>query len=264
MLDVVLAAAAVLTIAVYARGLARAPASLPGSAPARILTFAAGFAAALAAVASPLEHAAGRTLTVHMAQHVVLLTVVPPLLVVSRPVAVLAHGLPDGWRLPARRRGAALARRMAPSRALPVVAVAAWVGAMAVWHLPGPFDLAVHDGALHALEHVTFLATSVGLWWAVLRSATVGRPGTGLACLFAAGLACTALGALLVLARTPWYPAYVHGSRADALADQQLAGIVMWGFANVALVVASAATIGLWLLGLERRSPARLRPEGLS
>ena len=35
--------------------------------------------------------------------------------------------------------------------------------------------------------------------------------------------------------------------------------MIMWGFGNLVLVVAGAVTIGAWLFGLERRTPARLR-----
>jgi cytochrome c oxidase assembly factor CtaG len=80
---------------------------------------------------------------------------------------------------------------------------------------------------------------------------------------FTAGLACTALGALLVLASSPWYPAYAHRDMSAALADQQLAGIVMWGFANVALAVAAAVLVGTWLSGLEHVVPSRLRPRSV-
>jgi cytochrome c oxidase assembly factor CtaG len=143
------------------------------------------------------------------------------------------------------------------------LAVAGWIAVMAVWHLPGPFDAAVHTPVLHGLEHATFLAASLTLWWAVAHAAALGRVGVAVLGLFVSGLACTALGALLVLAPSPWYPAYAHAGVTAALADQQLAGIVMWGFANLALVVATAVTVGLWLTGLERRSPSRLRPRSL-
>ena len=86
-----------------------------------------------------------------------------------------------------------------------------------------------------------------------------GRAVVSFFCIFAAGLACTALGAALALSSTPWYSAYTYRSAGAALADQQLGGMIMWGFGNLVLVVAGAVTIGAWLFGLERRTPARLR-----
>jgi len=258
--DLLLASLAVTTLAVYARGVTGAPMT-SRRAQLRVLAFAGGFALALGALSSPVEQAADSSLPAHMAQHVVLLTVAPPLLVAGRPGAALARGLPARLRPWARRRHRSLTRAVRSTPAVPAVAVGAWVAAMAVWHLPGPFDGAVHDGLLHGLEHGTFLAASLLLWSVVAQSAAHGRAVTALLCLFATGLACTALGAALVVSTSAWYPAYAQGSAATALADQQLAGIVMWGFANLALVVAAAVLFGTWLVGLERRSPARLRPE---
>jgi putative membrane protein len=75
--------------------------------------------------------------------------------------------------------------------------------------------------------------------------------------LFVATLPATALGLMMTMARTPWYPTYVHGSVTHALDDQALAGVVMWGFGGVAALVGAFALFVSWLDGLERRAPAR-------
>jgi cytochrome c oxidase assembly factor CtaG len=69
--------------------------------------------------------------------------------------------------------------------------------------------------------------------------------------LFVAALPGTALGAALTLASNPWYAEY------PSMADQQLAGVVMWGFAGLAYVLVAACLFGIWLAGLERETPAR-------
>ena len=56
----------------------------------------------------------------------------------------------------------------------------------------------------------------------------------------------------MTLARTPWYPAYAG---ADALADQQLAGVVMWAYAGLAAVVGGTVVVVRWLGALDRRMP---------
>ncbi|HEV3450120.1 MAG TPA: cytochrome c oxidase assembly protein [Acidimicrobiia bacterium] len=263
MLDVLLVAAAVGVVSTYARGWARTPPSALAARPVRVLAFGTGFAVTVVALAPPLEAVAETSLTAHMAQHVLLLAVAPPLLVAGRPGSVLARGLPLVAG-PARRawRGLRAATRRA-GVAVPAAAVALQVTLMAAWHVPAVFDAAVRRPALHGLEHTTFLAASILLWWAVAGAAARGRPAVALLCVFTAGLACTALGALLVLASSPWYPAYAHRDMSAALADQQLAGIVMWGFANVALAVAAAVLVGTWLSGLEHVVPSRLRPRSV-
>ena len=213
----------------------------------------------LVALASPFEHLADTSLAAHMAQHVLLLAVAPPLLVASRPVRVLVRGLPVRWRATShalQRRLAAWARRGATATA--VAAVVLQTAVIGVWHLPGPFDAAVHNSALHALEHLSFLVTSLVLWSVIAWAAARGRAAVSIFCVFAAGLACTALGAALALSTTQWYGAYSYTSTSAALADQQLGGMIMWGFGNLALVVAGAVMVGAWLFGLERRTPSRL------
>jgi putative membrane protein len=257
--DLLLAAGTLAVVVVYARGWRRST-----TAPARVLAFAGGLAVVLVALASPLERSAETSLTDHMVQHVLLLVVAPPLLVAARPGRALARGVP-GALAPALRRGRRAARHLAGTRAVVVAlgAVALQAAVVGGWHLPGPFDAAVHHGGLHALEHASYLASAVALWSAVAWAARRGHAAVALLCLFATALVGTALGAAMALAPAPWYGPYAHGSAGAALADQQLAGVVMWGFSNVALVVAAVALFGAWLADLERRTPSRLRPDGL-
>jgi cytochrome c oxidase assembly factor CtaG len=259
MLDVLLAAGAVALLATYARGYAALPVGAVEARRERVLAFAGGFAVTLVALASPFEHAADTSLAAHMTQHVLLLAVAPPLLVASRPTRVLVRGLPERWQA----RGHALQRRVGSwarrgGGATAIAAVIVQTAVIAIWHLPGPFDAAVHNSVLHALEHLSFLATSLVLWSVIAWSAARGRAAVSIFCVFAAGLACTALGAALALSSTQWYSAYSYASASAALADQQLGGMIMWGFGNLALVVAGAVMVGAWLFGLERRTPSRV------
>jgi cytochrome c oxidase assembly factor CtaG len=258
-LDLLLAGGTVAVVVVYARGWSRST-----TPPGRVLAFAGGLAVVLVAVASPLERAAETSLTDHMAQHVLLLVVAPPLLVAARPGRTLARGAPRALAAVVRAGGRATRHLVGTHAvALPLGAVALQAALVGIWHLPGPFDAAAHDGALHALEHASYLASSLVLWSAVAWAARRGLAAAALLCLFATALVCTALGAAMTLAPAPWYSVYAHGRAGAALADQQLAGVVMWGFSNVALVVAAVALFGRWLADLERRIPSRLRPDGL-
>ena len=103
---------------------------------------------------------------------------------------------------------------------------------------------------VHALEHVTFVATATLFWWMALGASRRSRRGLGVLAVFAATLPATALGILLTLARTPWYAPYGHG--ATALRDQQVAGALMWGFGGSALVVGAAALFASWLANMDR------------
>lgn len=219
--------------------------------PAQARVFAAGVVALAAALLPPLDARAASSLTAHMAQHVLLLVVAAPLLALGAPLPTLL------WALPERHRAKAMAawRRLLHSHATRWLA---WAGGALVaesvvmggWHLPVLYQAALRHPALHALEHASYLVTAVGFSWAV-GVGSARRHGSAVAVVFVAALPGTALGAALTLAARPWYPAY------PSMADQQLAGVVMWGFAGLAYVLASAALFGVWLRGLERETPGR-------
>lgn len=169
--------------------------------------------AAVATALGPLDRFAHDLFAVHMAQHLVLMDVAAPLLVLGA----------GGRRVPA---------------------LAAAVGHAAVlwgWHVPAAFAAALAHPALHAAMHASFLGAGAALWWALLDPA---RRGAGafwaLMTLMHGGL----LSALVTLAPTPLY--------GHALADQQLAGLLMWGATAVVYTAAGLALAADWLRRLER------------
>lgn len=234
---------------------------------ARAAAFFAGLLV-LAAALLALDHLADESFAWHMVQHLLLVMVAAPLLVLGWPLYVLGWTLPLGWR-----RGVARAWNRAPLwRAVwkglnrPVLAWLLATGVFWAWHAPPLFDAAARDGRLHALEHLSFLATSALFWWVVLRPA--GRRalsrGAAVLYLFAAALQASLLGALLTFARAPLYPDYTHKALAaghDPLADQQLAGLVMWVPMDVVFLAFASVVFLRWLAGEEEAQRAR---EGLS
>jgi len=213
--------------------------------------FAAGLLVLAVALLPPLAGRSDHSLTAHMIQHVLLLVVAAPLLALGAPLPTLVWALPERWR----PRASAAWRRLLRSHSAHWLA---WAGGalvveslvMAAWHLPVVYRAALHHDALHASEHASFVVTAVAFSWAV----TVGsarRHGSAVAVVFVAALPGSALGAALTLATRPWYAEY------PSLADQQMAGVVMWAFAGVAYVLAAACLFGVWLRGLETETPAR-------
>lgn len=201
-------------------------------------SFAAGLVVLAAALAPPLDGAAERRFSVHMVQHLFLILVVAPLLVAGRPGAMLLDGLPVASRAclgrVLHRPGWRMARRLATN---PVVVLAVSVGGFWAWHLPGLYQAALHNDAVHALEHATFLAGAFLFWSVVLDPGPRRRLGLGATCgfVFAAMLANIWLAAGLAFATTPLYAVYqpAGAGPAAALADQQLAGVIMWLPADV-------------------------------
>jgi cytochrome c oxidase assembly factor CtaG len=219
----------------------------------------AAWVATAVALVSPLDAHADTSLTAHMAQHIVLMSVAAPLLAIAAPLVAAGYALdPTGRPARLRRIGHWLTGFGASRFALlAILTLGVHTAVVAAWHAPGPYEAAVRTPALHALEHLTFLVTAAALWWAALGVGRRSRRGVGVLVLFVATLPATAVGLMMTMARTPWYPTYAHGSLTAALDDQAMAGVVMWGFGGVAALVGAFALFVSWLDGLDRRAPAR-------
>jgi putative membrane protein len=165
-----------------------------------------GIVVALAAVSPPLDALADRSLTAHMVQHVLL---------VNAAAVLLGLGLPV---------------RRSPSPMTVAASAVAATATLWAWHAPTLYEAAVHHLPVHALEHITLLATATALWWAVWHA-----PRAGMVALFGALIPATVLGALMTVSRATWYSSY------PKLSDQQMAGVVMWGFGGVVTIVAAVA-----------------------
>jgi putative membrane protein len=199
-----------------------------------VLAFAAGMLVAAAATLSPL-HAAGRaSFSWHMVEHTILMSAAAPLIVLGRPLVALLWATPRAWRRPVGRI-AALGRPL--SGAL-VYAAVLWL-----WHLPPLFDAVTRSEALHTLQHTTMLAASLAWWWSLLR----GSAGTALASIFITSMHSSFLGALLTVSPLPLYASYPD------LADQQLAGLIMWVPAGTVHLAAAIGFAARWLKQAEAR-----------
>jgi cytochrome c oxidase assembly factor CtaG len=221
---------------------------------ARVAAFLAGLGALVVAVISPLDQHAEQQFSLHMVQHMVLIVVAAPLLVAARPGAALLLGLPT---VVARGAGVAWRRAgvlhpLANWLAAPGVAWAAHGLALWVWHIPGPFEAALTVRWVHDLEHVSFFGTALWFWWSVAQLLRTHRAQVGVAflSLFTMALQSGLLGVLITFSRWPWYPTYeslaplVH---VDALADQQLAGVIMWVPAGMVYFAAGLGVVYRWL-----------------
>jgi putative membrane protein len=223
--------------------------------------FAAGLVAVAVALASPLDTLADRSLSAHMVQHVLLLSVAGPLLALGAPLPTLL------WALPGSSRRAALSvrRRLLGNhdRHFPIWVVASLAAQAAVmwsWHLPDAYQAAVRIPAVHALEHLSFLLSSTVAWWSVVVGRRSRRGAAAIAALMGS-VPGIMLGSAMVLAPNPWYPLYVTGSRASALVDQQVAGVIMWAFGGMATVIVGAGLFASWLAGsAQPDAPAPVPP----
>ena len=226
----------------------------------RAASFAAGVAVLALALASPIDAAAEALFSAHMVQHLLLILAAAPLLVCGAPA------LPAVWALPrASRRaigkwwhGAVALRAVVHAVTTPGAAFVLHFVAVWFWHMPAPYQAALRAPGVHALEHISFLGTALVFWWTV--ATPLGRPraseATGLAMIVGTLVHSGALGALLMFARAPWYPAHDAGARAWGMTpmdDQQLAGLIMWIPAGAVYVAAAGWRFVEWMRRDERQ-----------
>jgi cytochrome c oxidase assembly factor CtaG len=190
------------------------------------------------------------------------------LLVLARPLG------PMLWAFPARSR-----RAVARSAKLlaylcgwdvlsrPLVATILHAVAIWAWHVPPAFEAALLHEPLHWLQHLSFLVTALFFWWAMFETR---RQGAAVIDLFFTAMHTAFLGVLLTVAPRPMYPLQSALSAhfgLDPLADQQLAGLIMWVPAGTVYVGAGLAldqpvepATGPAVFGRGPCPPRRLRP----
>src|SRR2546421_3380719 len=188
-------------------GLALAYRGGPVSRP-RVVAGALGVGLVVIAFVTQLEPLANHTfLWAHLLQNVVLAEWAPLLLVLAIPP-----------RIAARAAGFPLFR--------PFVALPLWLVAYYTWHLPWIYDAALrHPHSLLHLEHLTYLAAGICVWWPVVHGKN--SAGAKAAYLFATFVLASPLGLLLALIPRAIYPFYAHAPRTWAPgppADRQIAG----------------------------------------
>lgn len=222
-----------------------------------LAAFVAGALALFAASVWPLDALGEWSLAAHMAQHMLLLAFVPPLLLAGQPMALIAHALPPrtaGWL---HHRLRPLHLRAAAALAL---AIAAQLGVMGLWHLPAATAAALDNDGVHWLMHASFLLAGLWFWAALFHRVRDPATGVGpaLVAIVAVMMQMGFIGALLTFSRRVLYPVYIDRTAAlglDVLVDQQLAGLIMWVPASLPYLVG-----GLWLMQQGLRRAERRQP----
>jgi putative membrane protein len=233
--------------------------------------FYLGIAVLFVVLEPPFDNWADTSFAMHMTQHVFLLTVVPPLLVLGRPWPRMWMPFPAAARRSVAR-GLARGRWSAPLRVSartltrPPVAVAALTAALVGWHLPYLYGAAVRNEGVHLLEHTCFFAAALLFWGPLLDAPPVrARIGHLRRCgwFVAAAVPGWILAIVLAYAHHPLYPVYASlPHRAFGLSasdDQALAAGIMWVPGSLAYLVAAIVAFYRWL-----EPTAEPRPEELS
>lgn len=200
------------------------------------------------ALISPLDYLADHVLFLaHMLQHLLLLLVVPPLLLLGLPAEGFA------WiRRALDRLGPAACWLVQPFPAFLLSTLVVWA-----WHVPTFYEAALASEPLHAAEHLAFLGTALLYWWPVVRPEEHPAPMLDLfqlPYLLGAIVASSLLAALLTFAPDVLYPTYTAAAFAPAraaigltpLLDQQLGGLLMWVGGGLWYLLAAGGVMVRW------------------
>jgi putative membrane protein len=206
----------------------------------RSLWFYGGLGMLLLAVESPIDYWADSYFFMHMVQHLLLMFAAPTLIVAGAPWQPLLDGLPGrlgrdatrevltgGWSRPVRAVGGFLLR--------PWVAIILFNVVMVTWHLPGPFDLAERNQAVHIwLMHGSFFAVGVLFWLQFIPSPPfrirLAPTGQMAALLVTNGIMWVLAMSMSILTSTSWYSVYnhIHGVTLPPFPDQQIGAGILW------------------------------------
>jgi len=227
---------------------------------AQLVAFTSGLFALWIAMGSPVNSLDDELLTFHMLQHLLMMAVAPPLILLGAPIMPLLHGLPQRlvrvalgplFRQPAVQWVGGVATH-------PVFCLLASSFAVIAWHYPPLFELGLKSDWWHKVEHACFLTTGFLFWWPVVQPwpsvARWPRWSTPLY-LFLATLPCDVLSAFLVFCDRVVYGSYAaapHVPGVSPLGDQEFAGALMWVCITF-IYLAPAVVVTIQLL-----SPSRL------
>ena len=200
------------------------------------------------ALETPLDTISDHYLdSAHMLQHVLLGFVAPPLMLLGLSPQMVGRLV----RLPGVR---------AITEPVSAQVIAGLV--MIVWHLPPLYDATLRSEDLHIVEHLTFIAAGVVLYWPILEATSAHArwqmsPGAKLLYMLVATLPQDGVALALLFSRVPFYDYYTHAPRLigslTPLIDQTIAGAVLMIVGKATLAVAAIAVFFRWF-GSEHRA----------
>ncbi|MEM7031402.1 MAG: cytochrome c oxidase assembly protein [Chloroflexota bacterium] len=221
-----------------------------------LISYLTGIGLMVIALMSPIDVLGQQLFAMHMVQHLIVMMIVPPLLMLANPYPVLLWGLPKRWRrgtIPFMTQGKPF-RFYARVLASPVLGIAILIVTLCGWHLPFAYDAALRSPLIHDVEHLTFFGAAMIYWWHVVQAAPHIRTsmsyGTRVAYLLFTLPFSMLIGLVIAFADSPLYPHYTMVPRLWGLSvmqDQMLGGVIMWVPGSMMYVVAAIVLVRLLL-----------------
>jgi cytochrome c oxidase assembly factor CtaG len=211
----------------------------------RLAAFLGGTVSLWIAIGSPVEAFDDVSLTVHMVQHLLLMAIAPPLILLGAPTLPLVQGLPRcmarGGVAPFLRWG--WVKRLGHLITNPAICWLAAAVALIGWHIPAVFELALRSHGWHEFEHASFLGTGLLFWWPVVQPwpSTARWPRWSIPLyLFCATLPCDALSGFLAFCDRVVYSSYLSAAQlltTSPLQDQECAAAMMWASVTIIFLI---------------------------
>ena len=211
----------------------------------RLAAFLSGLALLWLAIGSPMDGFADALLSAHMVEHLLLMSFVPPLLLLGDPQVPLLRGLPH--ILTVHLLGPLL--RLKALRTLgrfltrPLVAWLAMNLIFLGWHVPSAYDFALEHERWHDFEHICFLSSSILFWWPLIRPWPTSARYPGwfmIPYLVGADIVNTALSAFLAFCDRPVYSYYLaqpNRFQINPMTDQVVGAVIMWVVGSMVFLI---------------------------
>ena len=218
-------------------------------------SFFAGIVVLFAALQSPVEPLAEHYFAIHQVQHILVRMVGPLLILLGAPLTPMLRGMPAWLRQGVIRRivRTAIARWIYWKITNPVFTIAAFLGLLFFWQIPGPHDLAVHNDYVHELMHATMLTSGFLFWWIVVDPKPHrSRLHYGLRVLYLGLIVLpnTLLGAAITFQERLIYSAYQELPRPwegfSYLSDQRLGGLTLWVPGDMMCIIGAGIVMFMW------------------
>jgi cytochrome c oxidase assembly factor CtaG len=222
------------------------------------------------ALLSPIDALSQQLFFMHMIQHLLLIMVAPPLLLLANPLPFLLWGLPAGQRRSVGRGLSHVLHRESRFRTglrsitAPGIMWLLWVIALLSWHDPNLYNAALRYEWVHDLEHLTFFLASMIFWWRIIGPGPRIHKPMGIVARIALVLAAVppnmALGAVLAFAGVAFYSYYEAVPRLwgiDTVTDQRIGGIIMWIPGSMMFIITALILSFRMLQGDGKTAPGR-------
>jgi putative copper resistance protein D len=226
----------------------------------RTVAFLSGLFAIFVALQSPIERYDATLFSVHMIQHILLTMIAPPLIAAGGPITLLLRfSRPEfrrRWILPV------LHSRIIRALTFPVVSWLVFTAVMWGSHFSPLFNASLEDPLIHQFEHLLYLTSALLFWWPIVAvdpSPWRLPPPVRALYAFLQMPQNTFLALSIFSSSTPLYPHYETLQRnwgPTVIADQQLAGGLMWIIGDLVFLVAILYVVWDWMRQEDRDTAA--------